>query len=189
MLGGARHHRRGSFKLLAGSLVWRHTVDGQISLTISPCESSKRVSSGSNDLGWYNSSLGCQFYSFGSWLGARIRCWFFGCDIFGGASPRLDWHYLLELFFKWGFLCKLINSYYKMLISLAYKYFPWRRVCKSLIPSTVNFFVRTVALGKILMIDNLRKCCLVLLDWCCMCKANGESIDLLFLHCSIVRDL
>uniref|UniRef100_A0A2N9EQ15 4-hydroxy-tetrahydrodipicolinate reductase n=1 Tax=Fagus sylvatica TaxID=28930 RepID=A0A2N9EQ15_FAGSY len=45
------------------------------------------------------------------------------------------------------------------------------------------------SLGKILMIDNLWKRRLVLLDWCYMCKANGESIDHLFLHFSIARDL
>ncbi len=76
-----------------------------------------------------------------------------------------------------------------MLISPAYRYFPWKRVWKPLVPSKINFFVWTASLGKILMIDNLWKRRLVLLDWCYMCKANGESIDHLFLHCSIARDL
>ncbi len=40
-----------------------------------------------------------------------------------------------------------------------------------------------------LTIDNLRKCQLVVLVWCYMCKVDGENIDHLFLHFSIARDL
>ena len=56
-------------------------------------------------------------------------------------------------------------------------------------PSKINFFVWTAVLGKVLTIDNLRKRRLMLIDWCCMCKASGESIDHLFLRCPIARDL
>ena len=28
-----------------------------------------------------------------------------------------------------------------------------------------------------------------ILDWCYMCKCNGESVDHLFLHCLVARDL
>jgi hypothetical protein len=27
------------------------------------------------------------------------------------------------------------------------------------------------------------------MDWCCMCKARGESVNHLFLHCNVARDL
>ena len=50
------------------------------------------------------------------------------------------------------------------------------------------FFVWTVALGKILTTNNLRKTVLIL-DWCNMCKCNGESFDHLLLHYSIATDL
>jgi hypothetical protein len=26
-------------------------------------------------------------------------------------------------------------------------------------------------------------------DWCCICNKSGESIDHLFLHCEVVRDV
>jgi hypothetical protein len=41
--------------------------------------------------------------------------------------------------------------------------------------------VWTMALGKILTLDNLRKRNLIVMDWCYMCKSR-ESIDHL-LHC------
>ena len=53
----------------------------------------------------------------------------------------------------------------------------------------VAFFVWTAALGKILTIDNLRLRKIRIIDWCYMCKCNGESVDHLFLHCYIASDL
>jgi hypothetical protein len=29
----------------------------------------------------------------------------------------------------------------------------------------------------------------ILLDWCCMCKRSGESVEHLLLHCSLAREL
>ena len=51
------------------------------------------------------------------------------------------------------------------------------------------FFVRTAALGKCLVIDNLRKRKVWISDWCYMCKCNDESVDYLFLHCPVAKDL
>ena len=39
------------------------------------------------------------------------------------------------------------------------------------------FFVWTAALGKSLTIDNLREKRVWIMDWCFMCKSNGESVD------------
>ena len=44
-------------------------------------------------------------------------------------------------------------------------------------------------MGNILTIDNLRKWTILILDWCCMCKRNGESVDHLLIHCPIAFDL
>ena len=44
-------------------------------------------------------------------------------------------------------------------------------------------------MGKLLTIDNLRKCQLIIVDWCCLCKQSGESVDHLLLHCSMAREL
>ena len=47
----------------------------------------------------------------------------------------------------------------------------------------------TITLGNILTIDNLRKQQILILDWCCMCKRNGESVDHLLIYCTIAFDL
>jgi hypothetical protein len=56
-------------------------------------------------------------------------------------------------------------------------------------PSRVAFFVRTAALGKILTLNNLRNRSVVVVEWCCMCKNSGKSIDHLLTHCEVARKL
>ena len=52
-------------------------------------------------------------------------------------------------------------------------------------PSSSGF----LSLGKCLIIDNLRKRKVWILDWCYMCKCNDESLDHLFLRCLVAMDL
>ena len=56
-------------------------------------------------------------------------------------------------------------------------------------PTKVRFFVWTAALGRILTIDNLWRCQIVVINWCCMCKRAGETSNHSFLHCSVARNM
>jgi hypothetical protein len=48
---------------------------------------------------------------------------------------------------------------------------------------TGGFFVWIAVLRKILMLNNLRKRNVVVVEWYCMCKKSGESIDHLLIDC------
>ena len=63
------------------------------------------------------------------------------------------------------------------------------RCLESKSASMGSFFLWTTVLGKILTADNLRKRNIVIVSWCCMCKDDGESIDHLFIHCPVVKEL
>lgn len=78
-----------------------------------------------------------------------------------------------------------VRVYYKILTSQANVPFPWKNIWRSRVPSKVAFFVWTAAFGKILTTDNLRKRGCVVMDWCYMCKKNGESVDHLLLHSKV----
>lgn len=57
------------------------------------------------------------------------------------------------------------------------------------IPPTIAFFSWTIALGKILTIDNLWKKGVIVVGWCYMCKRSMESVDHFLLHCPIAFEL
>jgi hypothetical protein len=44
-------------------------------------------------------------------------------------------------------------------------------------------------LGKVCTLDNLKKRQLIMINRCCMCKSNGETVDHLFLCCEVTRAL
>ena len=99
----------------------------------------------------------------------------------------------------WGLAkskCFTVGSYYRALSGTCHVSFPWKIIWKSRAPPRVASFVWTAALGRIMTIDNLRKRHVLILDWCCMCKKGGETVDHLLLHCpfawevwSVVFDL
>lgn len=48
--------------------------------------------------------------------------------------------------------------------------------------------IRGCFLGKILVLDNLRKCGLIVMDWCYITKKCGETrVDYLLFHCEVAR--
>jgi hypothetical protein len=82
-----------------------------------------------------------------------------------------------------------VISYYEVLIRKNGSSFPWKCIWHVKAPTRVAFFVWLAALRKILTHDNLRKRNVVVIEWCCMCKKNGEFIDHLLLHCEVAYDL
>ena len=94
--------------------------------------------------------------------------------------------------FCWLKNCKksfTVRSYYHSLTAHASQQFPWKGIWKPKVPTRISFFVWTAVLGKILTNDNLRKRRVVLVNWCCLRKNDGESIDHLFIHCSLAKQL
>ena len=83
----------------------------------------------------------------------------------------------------------MVKDYYSLLAGSIDFCFPWKSIWQQKIHAQVAFFFQTSALRKCLTIDNLRKRKIWILDWCYMCKCNGESVDHLFLHCPVVMDL
>ena len=81
-----------------------------------------------------------------------------------------------------------VRSYYHVLSIPTRYHFPWKSIWRVKTPLRVSFFVWT-ALGKILTLDNLKKRNVVLVDWCCMCKKSGDSIDHILFHCEVAREL
>lgn len=56
-------------------------------------------------------------------------------------------------------------------------------------PLKANFFAWTTSPGNILIIDNLWKHRMIVVDKCCMCRKNCEIMDHLLLPCEVVRSL
>jgi hypothetical protein len=56
-------------------------------------------------------------------------------------------------------------------------------------PSRAAFFSWSAALGKILIVDNLRKRHIIIVDKCFLCKRDGESVNHLLLHCDVASTM
>ena len=100
----------------------------------------------------------------------------------GYGEDRLCWRRSSKEGFK-------VRSYHKYLSSSAGIAVPWKRIWKTNAPPRVAFLVWVAAMGHILTTDNLRRRHVMVLDWCCMCKENGESISHLLLHCSAAMEI
>ena len=74
------------------------------------------------------------------------------------------------------------RSYYHALHAPEVVHFPWKSIWGVKSPRRVAFFMWKVTWGWILTYDNLKRRGLVLVGWCCMCKADDELVDHLFIH-------
>jgi hypothetical protein len=99
-----------------------------------------------------------------------------------GEDDELVWNLSKRGLFK-------VKSYYEVLNKKDDPSFPWKSIWCVKAPARVVFFVWTTALGKISTHDNLRKRNVVVIEWCCMCKKSGESIEHLLLHCKVAHNL
>jgi hypothetical protein len=82
-----------------------------------------------------------------------------------------------------------VKSYYQVLSTPIRSNFPWKSIWTVKAPMRVAFFVWTATLGKILTLDSLHKRNIIVLQWCCMCKNCGKSIDHLFLDCEVATEM
>ena len=69
------------------------------------------------------------------------------------------------------------RSYYNTIRGAAASIFPWKGVWKAKIPKRVAFFVWTAVHGQILTLDNLMLRGRILVNRCCMCYQNEETVD------------
>ena len=67
--------------------------------------------------------------------------------------------------------------------------FPWKCIWSTKAPKRLSFFLWTAARGSILTIDNLVLRRLPLVNWCCMCWCDEETVDHILLHCKFAYAL
>jgi hypothetical protein len=99
-----------------------------------------------------------------------------------GEDDRMTWNFSKKGVFD-------VKSFYTRLISQDCLPFPWKNIWRVKGPALVAFFVWTIALEKILTMDNLHKRHIMVVEWCCLYKKSGESIDHLLLNCEVMREL
>jgi hypothetical protein len=75
-----------------------------------------------------------------------------------------------------------IKSYYNVLVPYDYNHLPWRSIWWNKVPLRAVSFACSLALEKILTMDNLRKQHAIVVDWSCMCKKSRESMGHLLLR-------
>lgn len=82
-----------------------------------------------------------------------------------------------------------VGSYYRVLHSTSHQSFPWKSLRQPKFPTKVSLFPLGNSFGEILTTNNLCQLTLVVIDWRCMCKRDRETIDHLFLHCTVAIEL
>ena len=106
-------------------------------------------------------------------------------------------HYLKVWTSCWIRLCQRLNgsgkfdvpSFYHKIWNVTLSTFPWKGIWKVKVPKRVAFFMWTAAHGHILTLDNLMLRDRILVNCCCMCCCNGESVDFLLISCPVAHFL
>ena len=81
-----------------------------------------------------------------------------------------------------------IRSNYNKIQGASIPYFIWKGIWKVKVPKRVAFLMWTTIHGRILTLDNLMLQSLALVNRCCMCHCNEETVDHL-LHCLVAHSL
>jgi hypothetical protein len=82
-----------------------------------------------------------------------------------------------------------VRSFYRALSTQGPSSFPWKGIWRTKAPPRVAFFAWTATRGKILTIDNLRRRGMIVVNRCCLCESDGESVDHLLIHCGVANAL
>lgn len=82
-----------------------------------------------------------------------------------------------------------VKNYYKILQAGEACPFPWKNIRKVKAPPRIAFSIWTTTLGRILTIDNLRRDGFTLVNSCCLCKQNEETVNRLLIHFEYTNDL
>ena len=82
-----------------------------------------------------------------------------------------------------------VRSFYNSLSAPPTISFSWKCIWSSKVPKRVSFFLWIAAQDSILTIDNLVKRNLHLVNSCCLCRCDGETVDHLLLYCKFANAL
>jgi hypothetical protein len=82
-----------------------------------------------------------------------------------------------------------VKSYYTMLHSGEHSSFPWKSIWKVKSPPRIAFLLWATSLGRILTVDNLKRREFQLINWCCLCEKDEETINHFLHHCEYTVDI
>ena len=67
--------------------------------------------------------------------------------------------------------------------------FPFCSVRNHVIPFKISFFTWEAYWGKVIILDQLKRHGITLVNRCCLCEEDEETIDHLLIHCKITKML